>query len=457
MAVPHATKYRAAQRTPQPVPAAYNAAGFATGRDKKAQFGKAGKHAGSKRVTAGQALESGEKLWKKIIAWCILVCAPGAAMALLVFVWQLNGALEHVTAADTGPVAQNTALTPLLRDKSAAAANKPSDVAGNRLTFIQRPPMAAGQTRQNRAYSADLRFLHTGLIYSSFLVLIASLCIALLLVRFMVRDKHRRHAYQTLLANSDTALESRVRHRTAHLAKARHLAEKERQRAELLLQDTSHRVGNSLATISSLLGLQLRQCHDKQGQKALLSARDRIQTISAAHRRLRLGRDMETASVGEFLSAVIHDIENGLSAAQRRHITIESRFEPCFLPARDVTTLGIILGELVINAVKHAFPDGRRGKITVTFGKLNGKSLHLIVEDDGIGLPPALRLAKTAEYEQKGEPGQGLGRLIISQLAAQFNARPQFSNSAKGGSRIIIPLLNSQAENKKFAAKKAAA
>jgi len=445
----HAVKYRAAPSAPQQAASARRGAPG----HKASRRGKSAGRAAARL----EAMESGEQLWKKILAWCTLICAPGAALLLLAFVWQINGALEPAGPADSAPVSRNS--SPARPGRAIYAANSSSSdkTAKNRLTFLQQPRQAgpnSGPDHKNRAYGSNMRFLHTGLVYSSFLVLIATLCIALLLARLMARDKHRRRAWQSLQVMADTTIENRVRHRTAHLTKACHLAEKERQRVEVLLQDTSHRVGNSLATVSSLLGLQLRQCPDKQVQKALLSARDRIQAISAAHRRLRLGEDMETASAGEFLSAVVHDIENGLTAAQRRHITISSRFEPCFLPARDVTTLGIILGELVTNAVKHAFPDNKQGKISVSFGRGTGKTLRLIVEDNGIGLPPA---ANPGAISGQAAAQQGLGRLIVSQLAAQFNTRPHYSGAAKGGSRVIIPLLNSSTGHNKTAVKKAAA
>src|SRR5690606_7440274 len=81
-----------------------------------------------------------------------------------------------------------------------------------------------------------------------------------------------------------------------------------RQRVEALLQDTNHRVGNSLATVSSLLALQVMRSRSDEVRDALEAARLRVHAIASAHRRLRLGDDLESASASEFLTAVIEDI-----------------------------------------------------------------------------------------------------------------------------------------------------
>ncbi|MBB4076185.1 two-component sensor histidine kinase/CHASE3 domain sensor protein [Bartonella fuyuanensis] len=243
------------------------------------------------------------------------------------------------------------------------------------------------------------------------------------------RDVRSLKLYQLLLHSENIALEARVKERTQELEKARNHAEKERQRVEILLQDASHRIGNSLGTVSSLLGLQLNRSKNEEVRSVLGAARDRIQTISTAHRRLRLSDDMETTLLAEFLSSVVHDVELAVPFELRENITIHTSFKDCRLSSRDATTLGIILGELLTNSLKHAFPDQRTGHIYISFGPMPNGQLVLIVEDDGIGM-------KSQTLEQK----TGLGRVVVEQLCMQFGEKPLFETSALGGTKIVIPL-----------------
>ncbi|WP_273755591.1 sensor histidine kinase [Bartonella sp. MM73XJBT.G] len=243
------------------------------------------------------------------------------------------------------------------------------------------------------------------------------------------RDVRSLKLYQLLLHSENAALEARVKERTQELERARNHAEKERQRVEILLQDASHRIGNSLGTVSSLLGLQLSRSKNEEVRSVLGAARDRIQTISTAHRRLRLSDDMETTFLADFLSSVVHDVELSVPFELRENITIHTDFKDCRLSSRDATTLGIILGELLTNSLKHAFPDQREGHIYISFGPQANRQLVLIVEDDGVGM-------KNQTLEQK----TGLGRVVVEQLCMQFGEKPLFETSSLGGTKIVIPL-----------------
>ena len=231
---------------------------------------------------------------------------------------------------------------------------------------------------------------------------------------------------QRSLRIANEELEERVADRTRALDEARAHAEHERERVEALLRDTNHRIGNSLATVSSLLGLQLIRTESEEVRVALEAARARVHAIASAHRRLRLGDDLETASADEFLGAVLDDIQLTLTGTQAR---LESEIEPIVIGARDATTVGILVGELVTNALKHAFPDGRPGLVEVDLSRDAAGIPTLRVEDDGVGLGDA------------SEPvNSGLGSVIIKQLSNQFGGTPHYGRSETGGVRVVIPL-----------------
>lgn len=231
---------------------------------------------------------------------------------------------------------------------------------------------------------------------------------------------------QDLLLTENEVLEAHVQERTHALEEARGHAERERQRVEALLQDANHRIGNSLATVSSLLGLQLMRSKSEEVRAALEAARSRVHSIASAHRRLRLGEDLETASADEFLDAVLEDIA---LTNDSRTVALVGQFDPITVSARDATTLGILVGELVTNAVKHAFPDGRTGTITVGLRRDGAGVPTLSVVDDGVGI--------AGDYQ----PDEGgLGSVIVRQLATQFGGKPDYQRRPGGGLSVSIKL-----------------
>ncbi|AQX28393.1 MULTISPECIES: sensor histidine kinase [unclassified Bartonella] len=275
----------------------------------------------------------------------------------------------------------------------------------------------------------DIALMRAALTLAAIISVVSTFVSAYFVINRFRCDIRSLKTYQLLLHSENTALEARVKERTQELEKARNYAEKERCRVEMLLQDASHRIGNSLGTVSSLLGLQLNRSKNEEVRAVLGAARDRIQTISAAHRRLRLSDDMETTLLADFLNLVVHDVELAIPFELRENITIHTDFKDCQLSSRDATTLGIILGELLTNSLKHAFPDKRRGNIYISCGPQNNGKMALIVEDDGVGM-----------CGQNEELKTGLGSLVVEQLCMQFGEKSLFETSKLGGTKVIIPL-----------------
>ncbi len=231
---------------------------------------------------------------------------------------------------------------------------------------------------------------------------------------------------QTALVSQNEQLEAHIRARTAEVEEARIRAERERARLETLLQDTNHRIGNSLATVSSLLGLQVARTRSEEVRSALEAAQGRVHAIASAHRRLRLGDDLETTSVADFLDSVVEDLSTAVP--QERGIVFHRDFHFVVIPARDATTIGILVSELVANAIKHAFSAGQGGHIWIRFNVEDGVP-RLAVEDDGAGLPP-----------EQEPSGSGLGAVIIKQLGRQFGGTVTYSDRPGGGTSVVVTL-----------------
>jgi len=277
------------------------------------------------------------------------------------------------------------------------------------------------------ARNAEMGVYRQWLFATILIALVGSAVLALGLFTRTQRKVTALFEERSVLQSENKELEEHIQARTREAEEARAHAERERARLETLLQDTNHRIGNSLATVSSLLGLQLARSGSDEVKHALEAAQSRVQAIASAHRRLRLGADLETADAAEFLEDVVADI----AATSEKPVRVDTDIEPMVLPARDATTLGIVVSELVTNALKHAFPDGRSGTILVRFSRLETVPV-LSVEDDGVGV-------------DAGQTQTGLGALIVKQLARQFGGEEPSYEPRPGGGTIVavhLPKLN---------------
>jgi two-component system, sensor histidine kinase PdtaS len=202
-----------------------------------------------------------------------------------------------------------------------------------------------------------------------------------------------------------------------------------RERAMLLLE-MQHRIANSLQIIASVLQLKARVSGTPEGRLQLLDAHDRVMSVAAVQRHLELGAG--EVEVGAYLAKLCESLESSM-AGEGRATTIVVRAAPATVSSREVVSLGLITAELVINALKHAFPDGRDGKILVAYD-LTEAGWALSVTDDGVGHP-------------EPEPGRrvGLGVGVINSLAKQLHARVEISDTAPG-SRIAIIAVREPAE-----------
>lgn len=289
---------------------------------------------------------------------------------------------------------------------------------------------------ERQSAAADLRDRFTSAVV---VMLIACGVLALFALISVRRYVGAVHQSRLQLALHNAELEVRVRARTEELARTAEEATRERARAESLLTDVNHRVGNNLALVSSFLTMQQRAVKNPDAARALSAARMRVQAIASAHRKLRLGADFATVKVNEVLGAVLEDISAGLPPGDL--IRIQCQVEPLEINARDAVSLGVLTSELVMNAVKHAFAPGEGGEVSVVLAQGTDAVPVLEVADDGVG------------YDQHSQEAGGLGAKIIDMVARQFGGRPERtarfheSTGARGrrpGTRIRVNLIKLQ-------------
>jgi two-component sensor histidine kinase len=192
------------------------------------------------------------------------------------------------------------------------------------------------------------------------------------------------------------------------------------QENALLLEELEHRTKNDLQMIASVLTLQANSSSNNEVNAALRSAIGRIQVVARAHERLQ--RREPTSLV--HVDAYLQDLCQGLGELLRdvRPIAVRVDAERMELPTSVAVHLGLLTNELVTNAFKYAFPNGRGGTIQVGLSVSDGTSAQLSVVDDGIGCPDG--------------PPQGLGTRLTTLLARQLGGT--IHREVDAGCRVVV-------------------
>ena len=213
----------------------------------------------------------------------------------------------------------------------------------------------------------------------------------------------------------------------------RHHAEEElrsaRKHQELLTREASHRVKNSLAMVSSMLSLQSNRQFDPDIAAILANAQHRIGTIATAHDLLWKG-----GSVGRIdLADIIPQLCETLDQTTAIH-TVSCDMQSHVVSADIAIPLGLLVNELVTNAMKYAYADGG-GTVDVTGGETDGE-YRITVRDEGVGFPKDLESSHSS----------GLGLRLVRSLGTKIDANISFSEPGESGTvEIVFPIASKSA------------
>ncbi|WAC04148.1 MAG: PAS domain S-box protein [Methanoregula sp.] len=194
----------------------------------------------------------------------------------------------------------------------------------------------------------------------------------------VVRDITERKKVEALLKQFNEELEQKVKIRTEELNAS--LDEK-----VVLLREVHHRVKNNLQILISLLNLQSRTITDPKVIAALKGSTQRIRAMSMVHEKLYTGMDLAHIEFVSYLSSLANSQVSfyGLSPGR---IKLEIKGRNIMLDINTAIPLGLVMNELVSNALKHAFPGDRKGTIKIEAREIEGR-LEITLADDGVGVP----------------------------------------------------------------------
>jgi two-component sensor histidine kinase len=191
---------------------------------------------------------------------------------------------------------------------------------------------------------------------------------------------------------------------------------------EVLLREVNHRVGNSLQIIASLLHLQANSSTQDGVKAALTNAMGRVAAVAQVHRRLYTSHDLKSVLLNQYLEALLEDLRRSAEGNKMSRLTLKA--EPIEIDPDRAVAIGIIVNELVMNAVKYAYPDGA-GPIHIVLNA-HGDDLELSIADDGVGL------------NVKTDPrSTGMGQRIVTAMAQKLDASVE-RDPSHAGTRIVL-------------------
>jgi two-component sensor histidine kinase len=195
---------------------------------------------------------------------------------------------------------------------------------------------------------------------------------------------------------------------------------------DLLVREVYHRVKNNLQTISSLLSLQSESIADPATREMFIENQHRIRSMTMIHERLYRSNSLARIDMPEYLQGLANSLFR--SYAVNRNITLQVDVRDVVMSADASIVCGLIVNELLSNALKHAFPGDRTGEITMTMFPGAHGTYALTFDDNGVGLPPGLDIHTT----------RTLGMNLITSLSQQLSADVEITTS--GGTRYVITI-----------------
>lgn len=187
---------------------------------------------------------------------------------------------------------------------------------------------------------------------------------------------------------------------------------------EMLLREMQHRVANSLQIVAGILSMKARTVKSKEARLHLTDACNRVISVAAVQRQLLASKYSSTIRMEHYLSELTEELAASLADKIRLSVVVDGT---ATIESNKAVAIGLVMTELIINALKHAFPRKRRGTISVVY-QTRGSGWSLSVSDDGVGLAnPSMNAGRS-----------GYGTRIVDAAAKKLDARVLVKSSSKG-------------------------
>jgi two-component sensor histidine kinase len=199
------------------------------------------------------------------------------------------------------------------------------------------------------------------------------------------------------------------------------------QEKEVLLREIHHRVKNNLQVVSSLLSLQSFQVEEPGMQALLRESQDRVKAMAMVHEMLYQTHDLAQVDIVAYSRSLVSYLVAAYQCYQVEFQVLAS--EPVHLPLDRAIPFGLLVQELLSNALKHAFPPGSRGRVDVEIGEQPGERVRLAVRDNGAGMRPGVDVSRPTT----------MGLQLVNSLARQLNSPVKLQQDEGTAFEFVFP------------------
>jgi PAS domain S-box-containing protein len=227
---------------------------------------------------------------------------------------------------------------------------------------------------------------------------------------------------QLIHFNNDTAILSSIDNITERKRAEDQIKALLREK-EILLKEVHHRIKNNMSSMMSLLSLQSRAVKNLEAVASLLEAKDRMRSMAVLYDKLYRSENLREMSIKDYLPPLIDEIVRVFP--NRDLVKVGKRIDDIVLGVRVISPLGIIVNELITNAMNHAFTGRENGLISVSVSAQAGH-VTLIIEDDGNGIPESVDIADSS----------GFGLQLVAMLTAQIDGTIRIER--RKGARFVM-------------------
>ncbi|MEG5139943.1 MULTISPECIES: PAS domain S-box protein [unclassified Microcoleus] len=200
---------------------------------------------------------------------------------------------------------------------------------------------------------------------------------------------------------------------------------------EILLKEIHHRVKNNLCVVASLLELQSNTVAEPQIAKMFEESQNRLYSMALIHEKLYRSTNLAQINFGEYLEDLVSNLFHSYNISDNR-IQLQVLAEPISLNIETATPCGLIANELVSNTLKHAFPHGTSGTVSVECYQTSDGEIHLFVKDNGVGFPQNLDFRKT----------NSMGFQVVCTLTEQLEGTIELSRQIGTAFHLTFNELN---------------